>query len=641
MHKVDFSKTCERMAKASAPRAGAQRGATLLEVLIVAVVLLVGMYTVVRVFPVGFDVVQRGDQITLASRYAQTLLDDLAANPQTLPDGILPAVYYDPNGGWQTNEAFVRPTDLDSEADSGQADEMRLRTFKNSFVQFRKIHQETTRIPRPDPGDANYSQRYCLRFSPIEYYSGKYYDLLTVYSLRAYYYVDDEVWAPRYDQRYRNRDGYYTIVDASNNAVDDEDTTRPRYLLFSGVNYERRFKIDCAIQPADTYSDETLPSVQRITDKILIVPASASGDPVRALDAADNSEFTLDRPEGEYIWGSAVIRRTFRPGRDANDAYWFEMDSSSLGVLRFNPALAGTPVGIDYSVLDWQILHDDVDAPMEADPGRTDDRAWVKLSFPYIDTESIGVSSDPRPEMQQAIIIQNIDPNSPDYGKLIDAQNASQTWTFEDLERGTDESLRGRLGLLVSQFNQASGPVRRIRIYYRTVDGFAAQVIKPFTAYTPTQWWATPPERDPSFNRYVLDRQASGEAWLIFALADVGNAVSVDYTYMDGTALRKVVGEMHTIQERRWNNNSVGYISLNVPLDNGGNRYQLRSVDSVRGMSLQVRVAWAIKGTPNRMYKILSDGWGGVDNPTYWADESKGRLQVVSTTAAVAKPRLP
>ncbi|MBI3944596.1 MAG: hypothetical protein HY321_01630 [Armatimonadetes bacterium] len=633
-------------------RSNGRRGSTLLEVLIVAVVLLVGMFTVLRVFPVGFGVVERGGFDTLAGRYAQTRLNDLASNPGALPDGMLPAIYFEPLKGLYVNESRLRPSDLQARAPGTGS--QGLQEFENSLVQFRRVYGETTRVPR---ASASTGSRYLLRFAPIEQYgNGPHPDLFVVYSLTSYSEVDKDDWEDRYDRRYRNRDGYYTIADSSDVPITDEDSG-PHYLLFSGVDYDRAFKLDYSIRPGDP----TAPAVQRLIGKPVFVPANSSGDPVRARNA-DGSDFSLDSAAGGYIWGTAVVRRRFREGQPpsgVSDPYWYEIPAvggsvNPMGAIQLNPGLAGQWIGLDYSVMDWQILHDDIDVPMEPDPDRTglppgEQRAWVKLSFPYIDTNPIGAQGDNRVGMQDALIVQNIDPNSRTYG---DVMTVPGTWSFADTVRGTDESRAGRVGLLVAEFNRTNDPVRRVRIYYRTMDNFTAQVIKPFANYTGAQVWAG--EYAPGFNKFVAWNEPAAaplrpyDDWqLIFALADVGNSVSVDYTYEAEGALRKVVGEMHTVDERqnRWVHPKnagaqparVGYITLNVPVINGA-RAPLRSIDSVRGMSLQVRVSWAVRGVPFRTYDILSAGWAG-QRPEFWDEDGRGRMQTVTASAIVAKPR--
>ncbi|HEX3000198.1 MAG TPA: hypothetical protein VHR86_08175, partial [Armatimonadota bacterium] len=558
--------------------------------------------------------------------YAQTVLDDLASDPAELPDGILPAVYLGDASGWPINDTDVRPDDMESQAPgTGVAG---LRSFRNSLVQFRKIHQETTRVPRATGSIS----RYVLRFAPLEYYkdpsgTNGYYDLLTIYSLKTYTRVDKDDL-----DRYNNRDGYYCLD------PDDEDATGTHTLWFSGVKYDRTFKVDYGVRDSGS-SNNT--DTERFTDKLLFVPASADGSPSQALDYTTRQPFTFESSSQAFIWGSESVHRRFRDTTaepDPVDPYSYRLVNNTLGVVQFNGSAAGTPIGIDYSVMDWQILHDDIDVPTEPDPDRAslataDQRAWMKLSFPFIDRDStLGAQNDTRAGMQQPVIIQNIDPNSPGYGDIIDSDNSNGTWTFDDPVRQSDESRTGRIGLLVAPFNQAGQTIRRIRVYYRTLDGYFVQVQKPFATYKEAEWWVVP--QRPSYNSFVHNNTK-----LYFALCDVGKAVSVDYTYLDPNgAQRKVVGEMHTIEESNERTGAPeGLITLNVP-ENGGTPLQMRSIDSVRGMSLEVRVSWAIRGTPNRMYDILSAGWGGSLIPNFWS-EQKGRLQTVTVSAVVAKPR--
>ncbi len=640
-----WSAARRRLAGAAAPAGQhGERGTTLLEILVVSVVLLVGILTVIRIFPVGFDIVTRSGYITLANRYCQTWLGELRANPSLLPDGVLPAVYLQNpvnQSRWPIN-SHVRPTDL--EPRTTLAGDEGLRDLRNSVFQFRKIHQLTVRVPRAgyDSGGQQVA-RVVLPFAPMEYYpqhtpqlTSDYYDMLTVYSLRPYYRVD-------YDNlgRYAGRDGYYAL------SPDEDEAATVRTLHFSSVGYPRTFKLDYAVRQEGTAN----PDVESLTQKIIYVAAGeeqarefGTGSFVELGDAGGS-------PRLEFIWGSEVVRRRFRDVEaeaSSTDPYWYLLADKTVGLLELAGDTAGQQIGIDYSVMDWQILHDDVDVPLDPDPGQdavlpdpADQYAWVKLSFPFIirdinepigdgdDPDDPSDSFDPRPAMQQPVFLQNIDPNSPDYGKVIDADGTyggKRTWTFDDPVRGTDHSQAGRIGLRVARFNQPGAEIRRVRIYYRTLDGFAAQVLKPYATYSNAEYWAA---NEPRFDRYLL-RAVGSEWWLYFTLADVGHSVSVDYTYEDGQALRKVVGEMHTITETR--DGTLGYVRLNVP---GGG--QIRSIDSVRGMSLEVRVVWPTRGEVNRVYDILTTGWSGAA-PFFWRDDESGVLQMQRVTAAVAKP---
>jgi hypothetical protein len=615
-----------------------ERGTTLLEVLVVSLILLVGILTVIRVFPTGFDVVERGGYVTMANRYAKTLLDDLCSKPEALPDGVLPAVYLRAEyqgTRWWINDDEVQPSDLEARppgtGDGG------LRAWANSLVQFRRIHQETTRVPRAAYRDAegNLLARYALRFAPIEFYNSEtpgYYDLMTVYSLRSYTKVDRDSL-----ERYAGRDGYYAI---DPDEEDEQHAGAARQIYFSRVSYRRTFKIDFAVRPIHVNPNDYNPdAVEYVTDRIVWVDADS--------DVAMDAGGVVNLGDGTYtvlVPDSEVVRRRLRDARaepGSGDPLWYRLIDPTVGLLEFGPGTAGLPVGINYSVMDWQILHDDVEVPLEADPGQTapaeEQLAWVKLSFPFIERDAIGAPEDDRPGMQEAIILQNIDPNSPDYGKVIDPDNDNDgaddhaTWTFDDPQRATDNSLAGRLGLRVAKFNQLG--VRRVRVFYRTRDGFAAMVVKPYARYTQVPSTA----RVPSYNRY----RSSGNR-LYFALADVGKTVAVDYSYQDGTdgPVRRITGEMHTIRITRQTLDSdvgpsdYGFLDLNVP----GGGSSIRSIDSVRGQSVEVRVVWPKRGMPNRMHTILQSAWSG-ELPDFWQEEKEGRMLVQSVSAVVTKPR--
>ena len=172
-----------------------------------------------------------------------------------------------------------------------------------------------------------------------------------------------------------------------------------------------------------------------------------------------------------------------------------------------------------------------------------------------------------------------------------------------------------------------------MRVFYRTRDGFAAMVVKPYARYTQVPSTA----RVPSYNRY----RSSGNR-LYFALADVGKTVAVDYSYQDGTdgPVRRITGEMHTIRITRQTLDSdvgprdYGFLDLNVP----GGGSSIRSIDSVRGQSVEVRVVWPKRGMPNRMHTILQSAWSG-ELPDFWQEEKEGRMLVQSVSAVVTKPR--
>ena len=70
-----------------------RRGTSLIEVLVVMLILLIGIMTVIQMFPTGFGVVKAGESRTIATKLAQQELERWKNMSQNLPDGILPTSF--------------------------------------------------------------------------------------------------------------------------------------------------------------------------------------------------------------------------------------------------------------------------------------------------------------------------------------------------------------------------------------------------------------------------------------------------------------------------------------------------------------------------------------------------------------------
>ena len=66
------------------------RGTSLIEILVVMVVLLVGIMTIIQMFPTGFKVVRAGESKSIATRLAQQELERWKAMTGNIPEAILP-----------------------------------------------------------------------------------------------------------------------------------------------------------------------------------------------------------------------------------------------------------------------------------------------------------------------------------------------------------------------------------------------------------------------------------------------------------------------------------------------------------------------------------------------------------------------
>jgi prepilin-type N-terminal cleavage/methylation domain-containing protein len=84
----------------------AARGFTLIEILITLVVLVIGIYAMLRVFPRGFTAIEVGEQRTIASQLAEAELARWKLHPEALPDAVV-ATDYEGNliGGTIRNNA--------------------------------------------------------------------------------------------------------------------------------------------------------------------------------------------------------------------------------------------------------------------------------------------------------------------------------------------------------------------------------------------------------------------------------------------------------------------------------------------------------------------------------------------------------
>ncbi len=74
----------------------APRGFTLIEILITLVVLISGIYAMLRVFPRGFSAIELGEQRTIAAQLADAELSRWKLHPESLPDAVV-ATDYDGN----------------------------------------------------------------------------------------------------------------------------------------------------------------------------------------------------------------------------------------------------------------------------------------------------------------------------------------------------------------------------------------------------------------------------------------------------------------------------------------------------------------------------------------------------------------
>lgn len=563
-----------------------RRGTSLVEVLVVMVVLLVGIMTVIQMFPTGFRVVKAAESQTIATRLGQQELErwkNMAAN---LPDGILPI----DETGTVLNTQLPGPPFEGWYEDPGNPGAY----IRGSALNTRQVYGETTTIPTASYFETiigtQYGSRYTLAFGPVDVVLvGSTLDGLDIRSGDLRRRTGDKDHSPPY-----LRPGQYAIDYG-------EDTAGVFYLAFpkNTAGSPALYKVSYSYWAEDS-GDAILKSV---ASQDVSVSADYDGDWIEVpADPGSGSP-----PPGfiELDRNSDTCARGFRFLDPAdpwpNDPYTFKLADFILGVIAFNPAAHGlyeyTARGIrpivakiDYRISDIRIIREDRVAPPA---GASATEIPIKLSLRFI--LNAGDPSD----LNDGDPTDN--PNEPTYEGLV-RDRAGQvvvplsvlvmdiaTGMRVDLPANSVDFVPGvvRLPVTADLVNydgdvEATVPLagRHLRFFYRADGDWSIQCTKAYTAYTRNWTAGTPDYR--SFQRRDANR-------LLFAKCEVGKTVVVDYTYFtpDG-AEHKVVGESHQVDVARDGSNDI-CIDLDLPAD-GTIRSNARI--TVVGTSFTARVVW-------------------------------------------------
>lgn len=351
-----------------------RHGASLVEVMVVLVVLLIGVFAVIRVFPVGFTFLRTGGNRTLASRLAQGAIEQIKADAANLPDSVTYS-YYGPSGPLTVvNED---PDDLSVRGDGNP--------YFSDVNKNRYIRGEAVKIGMPSPGDFGSGFPYMVKFGPI-YMDPAFGNPNTAPTGSSFFLNVYSAPLISADSRVDSSGGTlnpFLLRGALRSpryyALDPGTGGGGAYLLVSPIDDDRVFRVRYLVLVNDGDGDAT-PDV-RAEEEEIAVPANSFG--WVALTRVATSESVAP--------GSEVVTRSFRriPAGDAwseDDPYEYKLVSANiasapsatsvanLGQLAFNPAGAsytedGAPGNrnfvayVDYAVLDWHILRDDREVP--------------------------------------------------------------------------------------------------------------------------------------------------------------------------------------------------------------------------------------------------------------------------------------
>jgi type II secretory pathway pseudopilin PulG len=333
-----------------------RRGISLIEVLIVLVLLLIGIFSIVRLFPGGFLVNIRSEEQTLGGQLAKQEMDRFANSVQNLMDGIVPVVPVPAPGA----PGYAFQVDLNTPPDDlgfGQPNALGVDPYYYSDSnKIRRILGEQVRIPIASPTSAGRGSIYVLSSGPI-------YNVAWDGKNESVFVSGTPMSGSQSDSSASDPPDLFGPLQY---AIDYDN----HKLYFFPVNFDRQFQFSYGFFDANN-------QVQTVVDEVLNVPAFSlhwfdtvgnGGRPLVADSDFVARKFARIVPVGGvYPWSPT-------------DPYQYDILSlndgqfANVGVMVFNPLghdyTENSPTGprpltarIDYDALDWHIIHEDRPMP--------------------------------------------------------------------------------------------------------------------------------------------------------------------------------------------------------------------------------------------------------------------------------------
>ncbi len=388
-----------------------QRGASLIEVMVVMVILLVGIFLVIRIFPTGFGVLQANGNRSQAVRLADQLMSGVDGDAANLPDGVLFGYQIDAGGvpviryATDTDPDKLGVLDPTVTDDPGtlvdeREDSPRYNPYFSDINRFRFIKGEGVKIPLPTvSGTSTFASGsvYTVKFGPI------FMDAT----------VGDPAQVPGRDPGSRARfDSYLRVYGAPLTAIVRDIDQVPENNAYGFFRTPQVYLIDYGDEgdQASIMFAPRAPAGRANASRAFAVTYSyvAGGQVVTATVTMTVADDTVPRwqpillPSGtavdEIVTGSESVSREFDRLTltgvwDSNDPYQYKLASrniggdpdatgaggvidnqANMGVLLFNPAGANyteaTASGnrpftafLDYMVLDWHIIRENREVP--------------------------------------------------------------------------------------------------------------------------------------------------------------------------------------------------------------------------------------------------------------------------------------
>ena len=588
-------------------------GTSLIEVLVTFVVFLIGMVSVLRMFPGGFLSMRQTENSTLAHRLAQAEIERWEGRSANLPSGILPWGRFLSSATANSVLSDIDPANLTDPILPGGY-------YYSDVNKFRRINGEATRIPVPSASNWNAGSIYILGYSPIAVdstdprsliiYGGEMSrkplpsDLRNL-ELKWYNeYAIDYHDALLYMKPLQGKDRYFVIT----YSYWQEDGVKMKLFPAVGVKV-------FVLAPAPEELDNGYQSVP--------IPPPMGGYFPSEFNGIDEGSDSLHR-EFEELIVTATWSNT--------DPYEFKLVETVSGVVAFNPLGYGymemTSRGrepltayIDYTVLDWHIIREERKLADVFNSAADQD---LKLTLRFIKKAGETMEQDGSvyaglaPDLTYDILAVDVETGR-EYSK--DSLTADGKPVF--IVNYKDGVLRFDPDFIQKKLSDptAQSPFqgKTFRVYYRADGDFALQ---PFKAYDIYRRSYAPPL---DYRQYYFAESSPGTfGRMYFPRCYAGCTVAVDYSYrVNGETIdRYANGETYQISDDTEQVGEQEYCYI-YPLAKLADVYgwsiaeaadniAFQRISKVYGTSIGARVVWRETGR-----RLRAGSWRRIDLQTY------------------------
>ena len=630
------------------------RGTSLVEVLVVLVILLIGVFAIIQVFPLGFTLLRNSESRINSTRLAHGLMEKVQSESANLPDAVVYSYFTGASGS--ITRRFV--VDEDPDDLSGDSTD----PYYSDLNKFRFIVGEPVKIGLPTPTATGVSgSPYMAKLGPI-YMDALVGDPLaapTTPALRNYFNLFLAVnSAPLNVSQgsFRVDPNFYRarLAGPQNCLVDEnEDENGGAWILFYPAATDRVFKVRY-VKLGNDHDDDPFDNAVAVTDEITVlanefawkqIPGVGADDAIQSGSEVVTREFTrlpLNGPGSDW-----AVDDPLTPNVDESDPYQYKLLSQNLdaaggrssvanpGIVLFHPQGARFGNGkdpfkayIDYAVLDWHIIHDDRDVPIVAAgsdgevPLRTTltriksldyvnpDNTFYEGIFPAGDTDITRNTDIMVIRLDTGGILNGGQNGRPgDYGLLkagMAGQAALDYWVNSDPKTGSYAN-----GMIYINTNTVA-PGTPVRILYKGQGDWGVALTKAMATYRNLQTNAPAWPLDP-----VLGYQVSPDRPDVFWRSSVAN---VGQLFFAGSELNK--GITVTLQVNvggSWKRSQPRQLSIDTPdiqLNAAGERRVVQASVDVTKYLRQLgwdgnpdtwRVAGDIKGATAKTRVIWKD----------------------------------